>query len=301
MTCSICIATYKRPELLKKLLNSLYAQELDEGVNLEIIVVDNDDKESARSICAGFNNTNRITFYYLTQPEKNISLTRNMGVKKASGEYILFADDDVVVDPKWVHYHINTMEKYNADIVIGRAIPAFEADVPEYIKKHDVFNAPCAATGLPVIRLYTGNSALRARLIKTMDEPFDPALGIIGGEDGKLFQTLRLNGAKAVCCYEAVAEEHIPKESSTLGWILNRSFRQGYMHTYNRIKLTGNERNLLFRIYLAGKALTFGTISTLLILFTIFNRTQSVHWMTKINSNYGHFLAAIGYKHKNIR
>jgi succinoglycan biosynthesis protein ExoM len=301
MTCSICIATYKRPELLKELLASLYAQDLDEGVNLEIIVVDNDTEESARSICSGFSNTNRISLYYLTQPEKNISLTRNMAVKKATGEYILFADDDVVAIPKWVQYHINTMEKFNADIVIGRAISDFEVEVPEYIKNQGVFNTPCAETGSPVIRLYTGNSALRAKLIRDMDEPFDPALGIMGGEDGKLFQTLILDGAKAVCCFEAVVAELIPKESSTLKWILNRSFRQGYMHTFNRIKLTRNEHKLLFRIYLAGKAMTFGTLSTTLILLTFFNRTQTVHWMTKINSNFGHFLAAIGYRHKNIQ
>lgn len=50
MLYSICIATYKRPELLKKLLESLSKQELPESVEIEVIIVDNDKSESAREV-----------------------------------------------------------------------------------------------------------------------------------------------------------------------------------------------------------------------------------------------------------
>ena len=39
---SVCIATYRRPEGLRRLLESLEAQALPEDFSVEIVVVDND-------------------------------------------------------------------------------------------------------------------------------------------------------------------------------------------------------------------------------------------------------------------
>ena len=63
MTCSICIATYKRPILLKKLLESLFAQKVSEEISLEIIVVDNDAKETAKEICSMFKDTGNVILF----------------------------------------------------------------------------------------------------------------------------------------------------------------------------------------------------------------------------------------------
>ena len=68
MLCSICVATYKRPFLLEKLLNSLYLQNLPQDINIEIIVVDNDIDKSAISIVCKFNNSDRIKISYYNQP-----------------------------------------------------------------------------------------------------------------------------------------------------------------------------------------------------------------------------------------
>jgi glycosyltransferase involved in cell wall biosynthesis len=42
MLLSVCIATYRRPELLARLLTSLAQQKLVNGIELEIVIVDND-------------------------------------------------------------------------------------------------------------------------------------------------------------------------------------------------------------------------------------------------------------------
>lgn len=299
MTCSVCIATYKRPQLLIKLLNSLYAQELDEDINLEIIVVDNDDRESARCICAGFSNTDKITLYYLTQPEKNISLTRNKAVHKVTGEYILILDDDEVASPGWVNAHLDTFKKFNADIIIGRVVQNFETEVPDWIRNHLIFKIPAPPTGTEAKKTYTGNSAIRASIIKDIEGPFDPALGLTGGEDTILFEMIRNKGAKIVCCYEALATEFIPSESANLKWMIDRTFRQGYFTTHNslkcKIRITDN---IFSRIFLGIKALVYLFISILLLLITFFNKTFMVHWLIKIVSNWGHFLATIEYQPK---
>ena len=50
MLYSICIATYQRPEILEKLLESLSKQKLPESVEIEVIIVDNDKSESAKEV-----------------------------------------------------------------------------------------------------------------------------------------------------------------------------------------------------------------------------------------------------------
>ncbi len=302
MTCSICIPTYKRPELLKKLLESLFAQNGKENVDMEIIVVDNDDEKSAREICNSFSNTARISIHYLTQSEKNISLTRNKAVQKSTGEYILCLDDDEVASPEWVSAHLDTFKKFNADVIIGRVIQDFEVEVPDWIKNHSIFKIPSPPTGTEAKKTYTGNSAIRASIIKDIEGPFDPALGLTGGEDTNLFWMLRKKGAKIVCCYEAWATEFIPSESANLKWIIERTFRQGYFTTHNRLKyeLEIND-NIFSRIYLCIKALLYLFISIILLLVTFFKKSFMVHWLTKIVSNWAHVLGAIGYRPKIFR
>jgi succinoglycan biosynthesis protein ExoM len=302
MTCSVCIPTYKRPELLKKLLDSLFIQELNENLNLEIIVVDNDIEETAREICDRFKNTEKIKLFYFTQPEKNISLTRNKAVNNANGEYILFIDDDEVVIPDWIDAHLNTFDKYKADAIIGRVTQDFEIEVPDWIKNHIIFKIPAPPTGTTPKRTYTGNCAIKKSILNQIEGPFDTLLGITGGEDSTLFEMLKNKGAKIVCCYEALAIEYIPAEASNLNWILDRTFRQGYFTTYNGLKFElGMKNNVFSRIFLSLKAILYLFISALLALITIFKKTYSVHWLTKIVSNWAHLLAAIGYKHKYLK
>ena len=50
MLYSICIVTYRRPELLEKLLESLSKPKLPESVEIEVIIVDNEESEIAKEV-----------------------------------------------------------------------------------------------------------------------------------------------------------------------------------------------------------------------------------------------------------
>lgn len=128
MLYSICIATYKRSELLEKLLDSLSKQKPPESTELEVIIVDNDKSESAREVVESAGKTSGLNLRYFTEPIKNISLTRNVSVAEAKGEYILFIDDDEIASPKWISHLQNVLFKYNADAVFGRVVSYFESD-----------------------------------------------------------------------------------------------------------------------------------------------------------------------------
>ena len=115
MICSVCIATYKRRQLLRNLLKSIFAQNLPQNINVQIVVVDNDKEKSAEEIIKEFESNDKIWLEYYNQPRKNISVTRNMGVKNSRGEYVLFIDDDETADINWVREHFEAIKTFNAD------------------------------------------------------------------------------------------------------------------------------------------------------------------------------------------
>ena len=95
---SVCIATYRRPDGLARLLQSIEDQVIVDDCEVEIVVVDN-DPGSAEDVVSQFAANSRFPVRYLTQSEPNISITRNVAVASALGEFIWFIDDDEVASP----------------------------------------------------------------------------------------------------------------------------------------------------------------------------------------------------------
>ena len=49
LTIAVCVITYHRPDALRRTLESL--REQSDGLELQVVVVDNDPEASARSVC----------------------------------------------------------------------------------------------------------------------------------------------------------------------------------------------------------------------------------------------------------
>lgn len=90
MNFSVVIATHGRPELLAETLVSLSACDPRPG---QVIVVDGDPAESARAVAES-----SARVLYLTSAA-SATLQRNVGIDAATGDAILFADDDVSFAP----------------------------------------------------------------------------------------------------------------------------------------------------------------------------------------------------------
>ena len=149
MICSVCIATYKRSRLLRKLLNSILGQNLPDNIKLQVIVVDNDMAKSAEHIVKEYENRDIIEFEYFVQPEKNISLTRNVAVDNSKGEYLLFIDDDEEADKNWIIKYLEVINKYNADGVFGPVFPLFHEETPGWMKECNFFTKRVARSRHP--------------------------------------------------------------------------------------------------------------------------------------------------------
>ena len=292
--CSICIATYKRPELLAKLLDSLKSQELPDDLLYEIILVDNDSSGSAGIIADKYKNIFNQSLKYFVQPVKNISSTRNLAVEKALGKYLLFIDDDEVADPKWIAALIHTVNKFNADAAFGRVISYFDEGTPEWIKTCFIYNREAPETGTTALFTRSGNCIVKSELLSKVEGPFDIKYGITGGSDTHLFDLLRKKGAKYINCREAVTYEYVPPERAKPDWIRKRAFRVGNSYTRRTIEVANRRKKIFIILEHSVKAITFSLISLILAVILIPDRKSSMHWRLKFLANLGKIYAVFG-------
>ena len=117
----ICICTYKRPDLLAKLLDSINNCQPIKDISLRIIIVDNDSQKSAKLAVTEFRKSSGQEVIYSVEQKQNISAARNRCLKiSAESDYIIFVDDDEWVSRSWLTHLINAQESYSADIIIGK-------------------------------------------------------------------------------------------------------------------------------------------------------------------------------------
>jgi succinoglycan biosynthesis protein ExoM len=292
--CSVCVCTYRRPDLLAKLLESLEKQTLPERVDMEVIVVDNDPGGSGEPVVRRFADRGRTRFTYFVQPVKNISLTRNVSVRKASGEYLLFIDDDEAAPPEWLKRMLGALGSFRADGVFGPAIPEFHESTPRWMRWRELHYLPMQSTGDKATQQWTSNCIVRASLLKEREGPFDPAYGITGGEDCFLFESLEREGARFVYCREATVSEYLPPHRTRVKYLFLRGIRNGSGHTRRILEFHGKGRFGL-RLYMIAKALLFGSASLALLIACMPVPARSTYWTIRFGSNIGRFLAALGW------
>lgn len=289
--CSICIATYKREILLQKLLDSIVEQRMPNNICLQVIIIDNDELESAKKVFLKMNNSSNIKFEYDIQPIKNISLARNAGVKKSTGEYILFVDDDGYSETSWVKSLLGCLEEFNADAVFGAVIPYYEQGTPSWIVDGGYFERPIEPRGEKSRYTRTGNCIIKSKLLKSIDGPFDQTYGLTGGEDVNLFGKFLDKGANFISCPEAIIYDYVSKERANLKWLIRRSFRTG--NTYTKRIIESSKFKMLTKIFLSVKAILYCILSLICFLIFIPVKIKRIYWLLKFFGNIGHISAVL--------
>lgn len=112
---SIIIPVWNTEKYLPECLDSVLLQTYS---NLEIILINDGSTDNSLKICLEYQKKdNRIIV--IDKLNSGVSDTRNVGLKKASGDYVLFIDSDDLVLINHVELLISTAYKYKSDITIG--------------------------------------------------------------------------------------------------------------------------------------------------------------------------------------
>lgn len=102
-TVSVIVTTRNEERNIAECIKAIKAQDYPEE-NIEIIVVDNNSTDRTKEIAMNFS-----AKVYNLGPER--SAQRNLGVKEASGEYILYLDADMVLSAGVVSECVDECEK----------------------------------------------------------------------------------------------------------------------------------------------------------------------------------------------
>jgi glycosyltransferase involved in cell wall biosynthesis len=234
MLIAVCIASYKRPEGLQRLLDGINQLTVSRSaINLEVIVVDNDANGSAYVVCEKATPTFKWSLKYYIEPRRGITYVRNKAIASVSedAEFVAFIDDDEVPDPLWLEELLSVQETYHADVVSGPVLPLFAEQVPTWVVKGKFFEWGRYPTGYPIKVAFTNNVIVRFKILKSFERVFDDRFALTGGEDSHFFMRLHHLGYKMVWADQAIVYEWIHSARANMKWILLRGYRTWGTHS----------------------------------------------------------------------
>lgn len=225
----VCICTYKRCELLTRLLVELRRQQTGAKFTFSILIVDNDVLGSASEVVHQFGATSGIRISYHLEPKQNIALARNLAVQKAAGDYVAFIDDDEFPIDTWLLALYTLCVDRKVDGVLGPVKPHFDVTPPAWVVKGKFYERASYPTGLVIDwrKGRTGNVLLRRRVFEDLGQPFNPEFR--NGEDQEFFHRAINRGFVFIWCEEAVAYEVVPPIRWRRSFMLRRALLRGAM------------------------------------------------------------------------
>jgi len=131
MQFSVVIPTYNRAGELQQTLGSL--AKLNHAGSWEVIVVDNNSKDSTRQVVADATPHFPVELRYLFEPQVGRSAALNTGIKASAGEIIANTDDDVRFEPDWLQQAAEALNREQCDFVGGKVLPIWGAPKPAWL------------------------------------------------------------------------------------------------------------------------------------------------------------------------
>ena len=256
MLVTIAICTRNRARALERTLRSLATLSIPPSLEWEVLVVDNGSGDDTGSILASLSDA--LPLRIITETRIGLSHARNRAIAESRGDYIVWIDDDVLVEPGWLRaYHDAFRAWPDAAFFGGPIVPAFEGTPPRWLTlalphvdnayaARDLGNAPAPLTRdtLP----FGANFAVRAE--EQRRYPFDPALGRRGnalsaGEEWAVLEAMLAGGASGRWVPGARLQHVISAERQTVRYL--RRYYVGNGMSLARTRAAAGEPTLLRR------------------------------------------------------
>ncbi len=204
MRATIQLCTYNRAQLLERVLDACFEQTVPAD-SYEVVLVNDGSSDSTADVIARAQTRASCEFVVINQQNSGLAKGRNAGIARASGERIIFIDDDVLPLPNFVEEHLRSHHAHPKAIVRGGAINVESFDeLPPPVWK---------------LRNYSGNyfwttnvsvPLVTIRAIGGFNESFSE----YGWEDIDVGLRLRFGGVKAVFNPKALVYHWKPRRRS---------------------------------------------------------------------------------------
>jgi len=112
---TIIVPVYNSYSVIDKCINSIINQTYK---NIELLLINDGSSDQSLDKLKQFEKSyNFIRF--IDKKNEGVAKTRNLGIKEATGEYIMFIDNDDYIDEDYVERFVNEIEKSKSDVVCG--------------------------------------------------------------------------------------------------------------------------------------------------------------------------------------
>ena len=118
MDITVQICSRNRKDLLKRALEALFVQTYPFD-KFEIIIVDDGSEDGTSEMVKELVEKSPCSLVLITQPHSGLAVGRNAAIRKATGEIIIFIDDDIIADPNFVEEHKKSHDKHPKSIIRG--------------------------------------------------------------------------------------------------------------------------------------------------------------------------------------
>ena len=190
MKLSIIIASYNRAESLCKFLQELSHQIVGEGVDWDVVIVDNNSTDGTKDAIAKLVEESPQRYKYLLERRQGKSIALNTGLRAATGEVLVFTDDDCIPDPKWLATIAQEFVSDSSLGVLGGRVELFDKrDRPVTIRSFPKRTLIESRDQL-FLFLIGANMSIRCTVLDAVGE-FDPFLGP-GSRIGAVMEDLDL-------------------------------------------------------------------------------------------------------------
>lgn len=238
MRLTVITCTWNRCELLRQTLEQLAHIAVPSGVEWDLLVVNNNCTDATDAVVRSFEKRLPVRLLFEPTPGKTNAL--NLALGEATGDYILFIDEDVLVAPDWMAaYHAAFCRWPDVALFGGAIAPWFEGEPPAWLPPaltriggvyavSEMEAGPIRSTDphLP----FGANMAIRTDVQRR--HPYDSHLGprpgkLVAGEETAVVRALLGEGLEGRWLPEARVRHYIPKGRQNLRYLRKFFFDRG--------------------------------------------------------------------------
>ena len=211
---TIVIPTYNRAEVLKKALDGYKSQSASQAI-AELIVVDDGSTDHTKTVVEDSGKNCAFPVRHIWQSNKGPAAARNVGIREARSELMLFSDSDIVPAHDLVSQHLKSHSENpaNSSAVLGYVTWPPEPKPTPFMKWYGEEGAMFAygrfhrKAQLSFLDFYTCNVSLKTAFLRNCGQ-FDEDFKSAAYEDIELAYRLSKSGLRLHFNREAIGYHH---------------------------------------------------------------------------------------------
>jgi glucosyl-dolichyl phosphate glucuronosyltransferase len=255
LSASVIVATRNRAAYLTECLRLLSDQDCKEP--FEIIVIDNDSTDDTAAVIEEWRQKNP-KIHTFRETRIGLSAAKNAGARLATGELLLFTDDDVLVQRNWVSKYLDWFARNDKPNVLvgGPVIPILND-----LRPWPLWFDEQALTGIGLLHygmarslldweyVWGANMAMTPEVFRRVG-PWDESVGRRGEERGtyediEYQDRARAAGCTVWFCADAPLQHRVEPERLRITNLIMKTFSQGRNEVLQETLRSGNTKPMV--------------------------------------------------------